>query len=153
MIFDAPLMKEKWILSNVCCVYAQFSFYLRLALLVRELNFFILSVTDVSAIIIIFNFIVSGCSNETPCQPGFLCSPHKKCIPAAGVITLFPNQLKDPQIISGTASLRVLRETKALEEDGKLISNFSIIIYILLLCQQYTVYLICIRSSINFKGK
>ena len=90
--------------------------------------------------IIIINFLVSGCSNETPCQPGFLCSPHKKCIPADDVITLFTNQLKDPHIISGTASLRVLRETKALEEDGKLISNFSIIIYIIVMSTIYCVF-------------
>jgi hypothetical protein len=75
----------------------------------------------------IFNFVVSGCSDETPCQPGFLCSQHEKCIPAGDLITLFPNQVKDPHIISGTASLalRILRETKPLGENGKLTSNFS----------------------------
>ena len=102
-------------LPSVCCVYAQFSFYLRRTLLVRE--FFFISVIDVS--VRIFNFVVSSCSDETPCQPGFLCSPHKKCIAAGDLITLFPNQLKDPHIISGTASLRVLREMKPLEENGK----------------------------------
>ena len=78
---------------------------------------FFISVIDVS--VRIFNFVVSSCSDETPCQPGFLCSPHKKCIAAGDLITLFLNQLKDPHIISGTASLRVLREMKPLEEDGK----------------------------------
>ena len=69
-------------------------------------------------------FVVSGCSDETPCQPGFLCSPENKCIPAGDLITLFPNQLKDPQFNSGTASLRILQETKPLDEDGKLTVTF-----------------------------
>ena len=59
-----------------------------------------------------------------PCQPGLLCSPEKKCIPAGDLITLFPNQLKDPRFNSGTASLRIYRETKPLDEDGKLTVPF-----------------------------
>ena len=76
----------------------------------------------VHAWISIFNFVVSGgCSDEIPCQPGFLCSPDKKCIPASDVIAQFSSQLKDPHIPSGTTSVRALRETKLLDEDGNYI--------------------------------
>lgn len=88
---------------------------------------------------------MSGCSDETPCQAGFLCSTDMKCIPASELITLFPNQLKDPNIDSGTGSLRILRETKALDEDGKLTVTS--------LMSTITVCLMCNRRRINFHGK